>query len=410
MNLKKYLPLSLVLLFFTVHQLSSQIDDLKINSGKRCYIPFKNFNNLILIRGSVNGSDTLNFILDTGVRNTIIIKKSLADSLKLNYHSKINLLGAVSDKKVNAYVVNQAFLDLYKIEGIISSLIVLEEDYLQLKDFFGTEIHGILGYDIFRQFIVRIDYSSHLLTFFNPGEYDPGRRWDKIPIKIENGKPYMNAEVTINDSLQCRPTLLVDLGASHSSLFELGSDDALNLPETFIHSNLGRGLGGEIHGFKARIKNITLGKYPLNDVVVNYAFPIDSVVENRQVYRNGTIGGEILARFHVVFDYPNGFMYIKKNKFFKKKFNYNMSGIELYVKGDKLNLFYVNEVAENSPAQKAGIMAGDLILSLNGIKSSALSLDDFNHMFRNKPGKNIKLEILRKNQLLKIQFKLKKEI
>ena len=49
--------------------------------------------------------------------------------------------------------------------------------------------------------------------------------------------------------------------------------------------------------------------------------------------RIGSVGGEILKRFTVVFDYQNEQMYLKKNKDFNAPFNYNKSGIKIQHNG-----------------------------------------------------------------------------
>ena len=44
--------------------------------------------------------------------------------------------------------------------------------------------------------------------------------------------------------------------------------------------------------------------------------------------RNGSVGGEVLKRFNMVFDYPNNKLHLK-NANFKNPFQYNLAGIEL---------------------------------------------------------------------------------
>lgn len=45
--------------------------------------------------------------------------------------------------------------------------------------------------------------------------------------------------------------------------------------------------------------------------------------------RNGSVGGEILKRFNIVFDFRNKIMTIRKNGNFNIYFKYNLSGIDL---------------------------------------------------------------------------------
>ena len=126
--------------------------------------------------------------------------------------------------------------------------------------------------------------------------------------------------------------------------------------------------------------------------------------------RNGAIGGEILSRFTVIFNFPDEEIYVRKNSFFKKKFHYNLSGLTVKAKGSRLNVFEITEVRQKSVAERAGVMEGDLILSINGIHARTLDLNTINGFFNNRPGKKINLIVDRKGQQLKFSFALTDQI
>lgn len=62
-------------------------------------------------------------------------------------------------------------------------------------------------------------------------------------------------------------------------------------------------------------------------------------VENRA----GSIGGEILSRYTIVFDYPNNKFYSSPNQKIDEEFHFNMSGIEV----EHAGLEWVNETFES---------------------------------------------------------------
>lgn len=411
--MKNFLERIFILFIVSLYSSSivfAQSSDLRIDSRERVTVQFKLFNNLVMLQGSFNGSDTLNLILDTGVKNSIILNKEIGDQLNLDYGRSVNLLGTGSDQVISALVVDSSHLDLYGVSGNIRNLLVLEEDYLQLKENFGAEIHGILGSDIFRRFLVKIDYVSHNITFYKPSSYKPGRWYTKIPVEIMNGKPYIDMVVKNNDGAGFKTKLLLDLGASHSALFELGTHDSLSLPENYITCSLGRGLGGEIIGHKARIKHVLLDEFRLDNVIVSYTNPYIHIADSSDIYRHGTLGAEVIMRFTVVIDYFNECLYLRKNKFYKSSFEYNMSGIDLLVRGKNLNLFYISNVAVNSPAEEAGAQRGDLILSINGSKTKRYTIDDLQRLFHSRNKKWIRIEALRDNRLVEYKFRLRRDL
>ena len=71
------------LLLFLLFQTGYAQDTFRILGNARSYaVSFKFINNLIVIPIEVNGT-ALNFILDTGVDNTLLFNLSVEDSLKL---------------------------------------------------------------------------------------------------------------------------------------------------------------------------------------------------------------------------------------------------------------------------------------------------------------------------------------
>lgn len=69
----------------------------------------------------------------------------------------------------------------------------------------------------------------------------------------------------------------------------------------------------------------------------------------------------------------------------------------------------IAEPYEGMPAQKAGLMAGDLILSIDGIPVQGMSTDSVSDMLRGEPGTKLTLEIERPGEKGKKRFTLERE-
>jgi hypothetical protein len=309
-------------------------------------------------------------------------------------------------------VTNNVTLGLPGVLGRGHALLVLEQDYLELRNYLGTDVHGILGYELFSRFIVQIDYEKKLLTLMLPERFKPSRKFQRLPIRIEDTKPYITTPIVLADGTKISAKLLVDSGASHGLMLEPSTNSNIKVPTHTLSSIIGRGLGGEITGRVGRIKQLQLADYTLVNPIANFPDPnsyFDSL-KLGSTTRNGTMGGEVLSRFTVVFNFPKEEIYLKKNHEFKKKFHYNLSGITVKAKGSNLNVFEITEVREQSAAYLAGIQAGDVIISINGILASNLDLNIVNGFFNFKPGKKINLQIDRKGQKLKKDFRLEDQI
>ena len=129
---------------------------------KKVKLPFLASNSLILLPVSINGSAPLYFLLDTGVRANLLFSKSMGDSLGLSYTRRVGMVGADGSTTVWAQVSPINTLGLGEVEGILQSLLVLEEDFLELESVIGIPVYGILGYEFFKYNAVKIDYEQSI--------------------------------------------------------------------------------------------------------------------------------------------------------------------------------------------------------------------------------------------------------
>jgi len=370
-------------------------------------LPFEIYNNLIIVPIKLNGIIPLKMVVDTGVRSSIITDKFITDILRLPYSRKITVQGPGDFIVLEAYVVNKVDIVMQGLVGTDQAILVLQEDYLQLRNYLGTEVHGLIGHDLFNRFVVQIDYSRKLLTFHEPTAFKPKRRYTEIPLIIEDSKPYIQAEVVMKDGSHFTGKFMVDTGASHSLLINENSLANIHVPEKHLQTDIGRGLGGAISGEIAYIDRIKIDKFTFKDLVASFPDPQSYPDTIGLVYRNGTIGGELLNRFNVIFDYFNNKLYLKKNSRYKKPFGYNMSGLTVIAEGEELKKFQITDVREESPAEEAGLQVDDYIEYVNGISIEKLGLNELYRLFNYGDGKRINLVITRGEETLRIKFRLR---
>jgi hypothetical protein len=380
------------------------------DNKKSVNIPFELYNNLIIIPVTLNHSLTLNFILDTGVQNAILTEKVFSDLLRLKYQRKISISGPGIKDSVDAYISNGITLSLPGgVEANNRSILVLQEDYLNLKNQLGEEVYGIIGHEVFSMFVTKIDYDNKIIKLYNPDHFKPSRRKVKVPITVTKTKPYITSYINYGDSSDSIH-LMIDTGASHALLLDPEADSSIVVPPETLFTNLGKGLGGDINGVLGRIPTFNVGKYSFHKVLAS--FP-ESGVYNKNIKRgsrSGTIGGELLARLNPTFDYINEYIYIEKSKNFRMPFKHDMSGIFMEAKGPNLELLVITNLKADSPAAKAGLKKNDIISKINGQNVNELGISKVNRVLRSKPGRKIKLKIVRDGELLKKCFELEKFI
>jgi len=388
----------------------AQILGFSLPPGKtRVQFPIEVYNNLVVVPMILNGQLPLKFILDTGVRTSILTERAYSDILNLQYSRKYTIAGPGGEKMVDAYVTNNVSLDMPGVQGRGHAMLVLDKDYLELRNYLGTDVHGILGYELFSRFIIAVDYDRKTLTLMLPERFHEKRKYQWLPIQIEDTKPYVTVNLQMNDTTSVSAKLLVDSGASHGIFLETSSNPKIQVPQQHVISIIGRGLGGVIYGQIGKINSIKLGKYEIPNVITNFPDPnsyMDTLKVSRTVFRNGSIGGEILNRFTVIYNFPGEKIYLKKNSNYKKEFYFNLSGLTIRAKGARLKNFEITDIRENSPASRAELNVGDGIISVNGVSASDLDLNTVNGFLNSKPGRRISLVIERNSVKIKKEFRL----
>lgn len=373
-----------------------------IPQGRRvCTIPIQIVNNLILLPVRNHSGLPLTFILDTGVATPILLYQSLQNTFEYRYQRTVTVRGLGKDEALEAQALSGVSLDIGALQGRNLEMIVLPDFAFDATSLVGVPIHGIIGYDIFAPFQVRIDYIKKQLQIRLPQSSCKGAA-SIIPLEIINKKPYIRAKVQQEERRYDNTLLFIDSGSSMA--LTLVARDTLDIPpsEQVVPVFLGTGLSGDLSGNLGRVDALYMDKHTLlqpltafpDSVSLRHLYAVDSI-------RNGSVGGEILRRFVVTFDYTAQRLYLQPNRHFKQNFEYNKSGLHLLQENNnKLTTLVVSRVEANSAAEQAGIEKGDILLSINGTAAAEWKLSELYHFFTHKKaGKRIHLKILRQGNI-----------
>ncbi|MGB5990521.1 MAG: aspartyl protease family protein [Marinifilaceae bacterium] len=377
---------------------------------KRFSIEFKQVNHNIVIPAHINNSDTLWFILDTGLGTSLITELTSKDSLTINYAKKIKLKGLGDNESIDAY---SSFGNDIRIAGIHfknQNINALLQDVFFLSRKSGCKINGIIGSTVFERYIVRINYSNNKIDFIKPEFYKHKKRKRDacLPLEFVNNKPYIRTWITDYKGNRTYVKLLIDTGASLA--IWLQESDKIAIPEKKIYNIIGQGLNGNIFGHISRIKNIELGQYTVKEPVVS--FPDSTSLKSREQndHRNGSIGGDLLRRFNIIIDYPNKRICFRKNHMYKKEFVYNNSGIEIETPIPEIKYYLISSIMQDSPAYNAKLKEGDQIISINNKNAQELELKDIHEILSSTKREKIYIRVLRDRKKMSFIIITKKMI
>ncbi|MFS4494191.1 aspartyl protease family protein [Maribacter sp. 2308TA10-17] len=405
-------------------------------------VKFQLVNNVMVIPIEVNGT-ALSFILDSGVSTPLLFNLTEQDSIQINKVSEITIRGLGEGEPIQALSSRSNSFKIGAAQNQNQELYVVLDQALNLSPSLGIPIHGIIGYDLFRDFVVEINYNSKHIKFHNPELYHDKqhKKSQTLSLAIRNKKAYVKGAIVLNDSEEIPVRMLLDTGSSDAIwLFE---NETIGVPTKNYDDFLGRGLAGNIYGKRTKINSIKIGDFVIKDAKTAFPDRASFGAIKSLGNRNGSLGGEVLKRFNFVFDYANNKITLRKNGNFKEPFHYNLSGIDLQHNGvryisesiagangivrnkdsetfgnvqilmenqTRLSLvpeIIVSGIRAGSPAADAGLLEGDVILAVNGKSVHTYKLQQILQMLNERKGKRIKVLIERQNDDKVITFVLK---
>lgn len=372
-------------------------------------INFLLIKNLIIIPVYINERGPFNFILDTGVGPMIISDPALTDSLKLKDLRVIKIAGLGKGNEIEAFVSRSISARVGKSSIDQIPTAILKEDLFRLSGYVGMPIHGLLGYHFFKSFIVDVKYSSKRLVFFLP-DLNRKIKGERIPLEMINDKPYAIVNIESSELGNIPIKVLIDNGASHAISLEILNEKPFPVPSASIPANLGMGLGGPISGNIGRISTLKIGEFSLKKVLTS--FPKYDEVAGKILLkdRNGNLGADVLSRFDIVFDYGDNSMYLRRNSNFKRPFEHDMAGMEVYADGPDIDHYFISRIEPDSPAELSGLQPEDEIVYINFVPATGFTLTEVNRILRAGDGKSVIITVLRQGQLHIKLLKLKQRI
>lgn len=253
-------------------------------------ISFDPANDLIVINAAINGKGPFRFLLDTGASHHVMTPE-LAQSLGLKVEGN-GVVDAGGQAKVNA--------------GLVQVAEVRVGDFtLERQSFFVTPFpalypfQGFLGAELFKRFVVRINFRQSLLTLTIPSTFRYQGEAITLPIKFHKGLiPEVKAEVD---------------GTAGWFKLDTGYNGPLALFGEFIDehnllrkyapersSSGARTLTGEVGNVPVtQIREFKLGDLRLGGVLASFFLEREG---SNSIFP-GAIGTGILKQFNVIINY-----------------------------------------------------------------------------------------------------------
>jgi hypothetical protein len=330
----------------------------------RTVLPASFVSNFLVIETDGDKHGTYHFIIDTGSSVTLLtpdLVKRFGGSIPAN-QSPMRVLGANGQVKLlNPVNLKRLQLGSARFEGVR----VLTHDLADLSNHLGVHIDGVLGFPLFRETLLTLDY-LHSQVIISP-----------------HGVPMALPGVTIPfNNEQNTPLIPIQLGAeSFIALVDSGSDAALSLNTVGLHPSFQFGpkpgvlmatLAGDRLGMTGRLaQGLTVGAYVIENPIIDLTDELSS------------LGGGLLRNFSVTFDQ-------KRNQVTLFRPTYDAIQVapvrSTGLSFTKTTAYWrVAAVVDGSPAEQLGVSVGDLCTRINDEPVSAWPFQRYAELVRTAP-------------------------
>ena len=359
-------------------------------------IPFTElYGGIIIVRIQIDQyPDSLNFIFDTG-NSGISLDSAVAAKLGFTTQTSDKIIKGVTGNRKAVYSYNH-FIHLAQLKVEHLHFHVL--DYEQLSGVYGLSIDGIIGYSFFERYIININYDNHKIEVYQPGNFHYPRGGFYIQPEFSIF-PINN--LYIEDLQAMNIKTIFDIGAGLNLLLSTKYENQLWAPskiskkfETQIE-----GLGGRKTVELKVLKKIKIGPYTFRKVPLHLFNDENDILHYPTM--GGILGNDLLRRFNIILNYPEGKFYLVPNKNINEPFDYTYSGLSVAQDSKAITIV---DIINDSPAANASLQVGDQIFYIDG--QFVNNVQQFNIFFRNTFRK-VKLGIIRGNVVIEKTLVLK---
>ncbi len=273
-------------------------------------LPFLPGERAIYVYGTLNGTDSLRFLFDTGADGSVVNKQS-AGKIPLHLQGTQTNRGSNGTNTVEVAVQNTLSVGPLRKTDVSLTVIPYET----------AAFDGVLGTDMMKGHIIEIDHDRRELRFYDPRRYaGPPRGYEKHRIRYVKGYPAIKATIRAGKK-------------RYRGLFGLdtGADDVLTLAAPFAARHdlahaletIGRATSTGSDGSSyvsqvVELPELCLGRAAASRLPATLSSSTEGIDATRDMA--GFFGNGLLERFNAVWDLDRGVLYLRPNSRYRAPF------------------------------------------------------------------------------------------
>lgn len=333
-------------------------------------VPFRLLNNHIYLEGRVNGRGPYTLMVDTG-GHTLLSPRVVTEA-------GLRAMGSAPESGAGAKLSSTGFVPVRTISigAVEMHDQVAFATGIYTPDIEGIPVDGMVGFELLRRLIVRIDYGRKIITFTEPGHVSLSDAGVAVPFVFYTHLPFVRGRI---DDIPA--TFDIDTGSRSELDVTSPAVIRYHLRERYpqgARAVTGWGVGGPSQSYVVRLHSVTLGAVTVSSPVADLSDATRGSFSDPNF--DGNIGSGFLKQFVVTFDYGHQMMYLRRIEPTPPDVgDFDRSG--LWINAAEGG-YIVTYVAARSPAAVAGLHAGDVILEIDGRPARAEELSNARELLR----------------------------
>lgn len=284
-------------------------------------IPFDLRGSHVWVRGTIGSSDSLWFVIDTG-GSSALLDAAVAESLGLVQHGRIESRGsggAAAGRLVSNVDIHLAGLTIHCDQLPTTPLV-------DISTAGRRPMQLIIGHTLFARCVVRFDYAAEVLEVWDPEHAPNPIPGVGVPLKLQQNLPYVEGTLEVSGRPPIRGRFQLDTGSAAALMVGAEVTEREKLMTAFPRTieQLARGVGGAMRNRVGRAEAFSVGtlRFEKPTVMMQQA-GVGRISAPGTV---GNMGGPMLGRCRVTFDYAHRKVYFEPGSDFAKPFEADMSG------------------------------------------------------------------------------------
>jgi hypothetical protein len=360
-------------------------------------VPFRIAENSIIVDAVVNGR-TVALMFDTGFGAAVDVSEDVNIGKRTG---SIMLQDFVGVHEAPTVKINTLKLGSMNINTVgMTEAVKSGGDYTFS---YGMHCDGLMGFEVIKKNVTGISYQRSRFEFF-PSTMDiskwvPDNKKTFLAKLLPTG--HSSLELAVETPGGKRLVLALDTGnafyaTTHRDVLErVGLWDGSAAPKFIKQSWVA---SGPVDSWSIKLKDMKIFGVPVASGVWDI---IDLPSSSAQ--GDGTVGFGFLHNFNIIIDYERRRVWLEN---YTGKFAADEIGEPgIAAMGDKKGDVKVYKVTPNSPADKAGIKAGDFILSVDGEDlDSHVGYRKMRRLLEGPVGSKVKLAVSSRGELKRLEI------